>query len=166
MEFPPKEHQFSLLLTRKKSSQNAKKFLSSLLEVKTLLFLPLVNGAELAAVDYLDFSSRLPRQEMVSRKLFPLQNGGFCFTGNSQLRHLYRQLLCHSRAPPPSSETKTNKPKYSPKGVDSTTETRKWASASLLWSLKPLISCGYPSFQKGPHPSQLFHGKSPKLPQN
>ena len=39
------------------------------------------------------------------------------------------------------------------KGVDSTIETRKWASATLVWSPKPWISCGPPPVPLPlPHP--------------
>ena len=107
MEFPPKEHQFSLLLTRKEKLAKCQE-------------IPIISaGGKNTSVLTFDGC------KTVFWKLFPLQNGRFCFTGNSQLHHLYRQLLCHSQAPPPSPETKTNKPKCSPKGVDSTTKTRK-----------------------------------------
>ena len=39
------------------------------------------------------------------------------------------------------------------KGVNSTTETRKWASATLVWSLNPgWISCAWPILSKGTTP--------------
>ena len=93
-DFRPKNTNIVYFWPGKKSFQNAKKFLSSLLGVKTLLFLHLMDENK---NPNWTCSSRLPRQEMVFWKLFPPQNGRFCFTGNSQLHHLYRQLLCHSR---------------------------------------------------------------------
>ena len=41
------------------------------------------------------------------------------------------------------------------KGVKSTTETRKWASATLVWSLNPWISCVWSILSKGPPPLPL-----------
>ena len=158
MEFPPKEQQFSLLLTRKEKHWKCQEIPAISAGGKTLLFLPwwMESQTRLVAVDYLDRkwcsgSFSTPKWQLLLYS-----------TGNSQLCHLYRQILCHPWAPPPNPKTKTNRPKCLPKGVDSTTKTRKWASTTLLWSPKPLISCGYPSFQKGPHPSQLFSWQVPK----
>ena len=53
LNFCPKNTNLVYFWPGKKSFQNAKKFLSSLLGVKTVLFLPLVDGV-VAAVDYLN----------------------------------------------------------------------------------------------------------------
>ena len=42
--------------------------------------------------------NRLPGQEKAFQKLFSLQNSRFCFTSNSQLCHICRQLLYFTRA--------------------------------------------------------------------
>ena len=46
MEFPPKEYKFTLLLTRKEKLPKCQEISLSLLGVKTLLFLLLVDGQE------------------------------------------------------------------------------------------------------------------------
>ena len=52
------------------------------------------------------------------------------------------------------------------KGVNSTTETRKWASATLVWSLNPWISCAWSILSKGPPlplpPSPIFMASLPR----
>ena len=52
------------------------------------------------------------------------------------------------------------------KGVNSTTETRKWASATLVWSLNPWISCVWSILSKGPPlpfpPSLIFMASLPR----
>ena len=118
-------------------------------------------------------SNGLPRQEKLFQKLFTLQNGKFCFTGNSQLSHLFRLatpissglrfLVCDNRNQ--NQQTEMLK-----KGVNSTTEKRKWASATLVWSLNPLDKlCVVHSFKRTPPPPPsltYFHSKSAKIPEN
>ena len=50
------------------------------------------------------------------------------------------------------------------KGVNSTTETRKWASATLVWSLNPWISCAWSILSKRTPPSlpHLFSWQVPR----
>ena len=51
------------------------------------------------------------------------------------------------------------------KGVNSATETRKWASATLVWSLNPWISCAWSILSKGtlpPLPSLIFMASLPR----
>ena len=52
------------------------------------------------------------------------------------------------------------------KGVNSTTETRKWASATLIWSLNPWISYAWSILSKGTppplRPSLIFMASLPR----
>ena len=109
-------------------------------ESKAVLLLPLVDvtlkikkiaKCRLAAVDYLDRKRR-------SRNFFTLQNGKFYFTDKSQLSHLFRlatpslpgsaSLVC-------DNQNQNQQTIMLKKGVNSTTETRKWASANLPYIL-------------------------------
>ena len=79
-------------------------------------------------------SNRLCRQEKLFQELFTLQNGKFCFTSNSAeppfqtsnpISHGLCFLVCNNQSQKKQTEILK-------KGVNSTTETRKWASASLV----------------------------------
>ena len=114
----------------KKIFQNAKKFLWSLLGVKN------TSPLDTCGCDFkkhLTCSNRLPtcRQEEVFWKLFTYQNGRFCFTSNPQVSKLFRLtisispglhfLVCNR-------QNQTQQTEMLKKDVNSTTETRKWAS--------------------------------------
>ena len=86
IEFPPKLYQVTLLLARKVKLPKCQEIpIISAGAKKQLCCCPwwmwLTN---------LTCSNGLPRQEKLFQKLFTLQNGKFCSTGNSQLSHLFR----------------------------------------------------------------------------
>ena len=99
-------------------------------------------------------SNGLPRQEKLFQKLFTLQNGKFLapppFQTSNPISFGFRFLVCDNRNQ--NQQTEMLK-----KGVNSTTETRKWASATLVWSLNPWISCAWSILSKGPPSPSLPH---------
>ena len=139
MEFPPRHYQVSLLLTRKEKLPNCQEIPINSVRgggKKTLnMLFPLVDATlknkkksqtRLTAIDYLG-SNRLTWQEKAFRKLFSLKNSRFCFTGNSQFCHTFADSYSiFTRALTQNQQTEMFR-----KGVNSTTETRKWASATL-----------------------------------
>ena len=48
------------------------------------------------------------------------------------------------------NQNQNQQPEMLKKGVNSTTETKKWAPATLVWSLNPWISCAWSILSKGP----------------
>ena len=112
MEFPPKHYQVSLLLTRKEKLPKCQEIpVISAVGKKHFPSCPLWMLFKKIIIPKLTSSNRLPGQEEVFQKLFSHQNDRFCFTGNSQVSHLF-SLGLHLL---PSTETKTNKQKYSRK---------------------------------------------------
>ena len=112
IEFPPKLYQVTLLLARK-------------VKLPKCQVIPIISAGGkkqfcccLGRCDLkkkianLTCNNGLPRQEKLFQKLFTLQNGKFCFSGNSQLGHLFRlatpSLLGSASL---SATTKTNKQK-------------------------------------------------------
>ena len=77
IEFPPKLYQVTLLLARKVKLPKCQE-------------IPIISAGGKKQFCCCPCSNGLPRQEKLFQKLFILQNGKFCFTGNSQLSHLFR----------------------------------------------------------------------------
>ena len=94
IEFPPKLYQVTLLLAKKVKLPKCQEIpVISAGGKKTVLLLPLVDVTlkkKKKKIANLTCSNGLPRQEKLFQKLFTLQIGKFCFTGNSQLSHLFR----------------------------------------------------------------------------
>ena len=90
IEFPPKLYQVTLLLARKVKFPKCQEIpIISAGGKKQFCCCPWWMWLK-KKIANLTCSNGLPRQEKLFQKLFTLQNGKFCFTGNSQLSHLFR----------------------------------------------------------------------------
>ena len=126
----------------------------------------------LAAIDYLD------RKRCSRNFLYCLQNGQFCFTGNSRLSHLFQTTVSSNPISPgfcflvSDNQNQNQKTKCLREVLPQQPKlSRKWASVTLICSLNPWISCVWSILSKGPPlPPSLTYmyipGKSPKIPEN
>ena len=90
IESPPKLYQVTLLLARKVKLPKCQEIpIISAGGKKQFCCCPWWMWLK-KKIANLTCSNGLPRQEKLFQKLFTLQNGKFCFTGNSQLSHLFR----------------------------------------------------------------------------
>ena len=90
IKFPPKLYQVTLLLARKVKLPKCQEIpIISAGAIKQLCCCPWWMWLK-KKIANVTCSNGLPRQERLFQKLFTLQNGKFCFTGNSQLSHLFR----------------------------------------------------------------------------
>ena len=94
IEFPPKLYQVTLLLARKVKLPKCQEIPIISAGGKNSSVVALgrcdLKPKKTKKIANLTCSNGLPRQEKLFQKLFTLQNGKFCFTGNSQLSHLFR----------------------------------------------------------------------------
>ena len=157
IEFPPKPYQVTLPLARKEELPKWQEIPTISAGGKNQLLLPLVDvtlkkkksQTRLAAMDYLD-RKRCSRNFLHSKManfVLPVTLSSTTFSDSSGLRF----IVCDNRNQ--NQQTEMLK-----KGVNSTTKTRKWASATLVWSLNPWISCVWSILSKGisPPPSLLI----------
>ena len=84
IEFPPKLYQVTLLLARKVKLPKCQEIpIISAGSKKQFCCCPWWMWLKKKKIANLTCSNGLPRQEKLFQKLFALQNGKFCFTGNS-----------------------------------------------------------------------------------
>ena len=154
IEFPPKLYQVTLLLARK-------------VKLPKYQEIPIISAGGKKQFCCCPWWMWLKKKKKIANLTcsnFTLQNGKFCFTGNSQLSHLFISsglcfLVCDNRNQ--NQQTEMLK-----KGANSISETRKWASATLLWSLNPWISRAWSTLSKRPPlplpPSLIFTASLPR----
>ena len=114
IEFPPKLYRVTLLFARKVKLPKCQQIpIISAGGKKQFCCCPWWMWLK-KKITNLTCSNGWPRQEKLFQKLFTLQNGKFCFTGNSQLSHLFRLAtpsLPGSASWSVTTETKINKQK-------------------------------------------------------
>ena len=127
---------------------------------KTVLLLPLVDVTYkkkkwqtwLAAMDYLDRKScfRNFLHSKMANFVSPVTLSSATFQTSNPIASDLCFLVCNN-------QNQNQQTEMLKKGVNLTTETRKWASAALVWSLNPWISCAWSILSKGPPSPSLPH---------